>query len=96
MNDERYTGQDRRRTDHVLEDRIRALESDVSGLKSKVDHIERAVAANTVLIEGVKRDTETLVTLLKSTRLLGQFIAWGAPIGAAIIGVLAYFRGERF
>lgn len=72
-----------------------ALKSNVDGLKEKVTSVERAIVANTQLTEGVKRDTEELVTLVRGSKLAGRLIAWGAPIGAAVVAILAYLKGVR-
>jgi hypothetical protein len=93
---ESYRGHDRRRGNQVLENRITDLERDVTSLKGKVDTLEVDIKHNTDLTKAVKADTAELVLLLRSSKFVGRLIAWGAPIGAAAVAMLAYWRGEKF
>jgi hypothetical protein len=78
---------------HDLETDVLALKGNVDSMKTKVDAVERAISQNTQLTEGVKRDTEELVTLLKSSKMFARVVSWGATIAAAAAGTWVAIKG---
>lgn len=58
------------------------------------DHLEKAVAANTVITQGIADNTAELVALVKGAKGIRSFVVWAAPLAAALIALWAWLKSQ--
>lgn len=78
--------------DRRAHDRIDNLEVVVAKHHAE---FEADLAKNTRLTQEIANNTSELVALLKGVKGLRSLVVWGAPLVAAVVACIAYFKGYK-
>lgn len=81
--------------DRRAHDRIEKLETVVQTHLVEHAKFEADLAKNTALTQEIADNTGELVSLLKGVKGLRSLVVWGAPLVAACVALLTYFKGWK-